>query len=177
MTAMQLFISPHLDDGVLSCGGAIASTTRRGGEAVVLTVFAGDNGGRKLAPYAARYHAKCGLADFWTRRWEDIEACGLLGAGVVHLGFPEIIYRYDRHGRPRCSRRADLFSSLSADDETVAAEVGVELRLWIQRLGPEVVCGPAGFGEHVDHVIVNTALRRAVLETVSELGAEAPRCW
>lgn len=173
MTAVQLFVSPHLDDAVLSCGGVIASIVRQGGEAVVLTVFAGANGGRKLAPYAARYHAKCGLSDFWTRRWEDIEACELLGAGFVHLRFPEILYRYDRHGRPRAEGRGDLFSALRADDEAIVAAVGVELRRWIERLRPAVVCGPAGFGEHVDHLIVNIALRRAV----SDIGSEAPRCW
>src|SRR6266536_81026 len=168
---MQLYLSPHLDDAVQSCGGTIARAVREGEQAVVLTIFAGDTHGRKLAPRAARYHAKCGLANFWTRRWEDVEACGLLGAGMLHLDFPEILYRYDPHGRPRCSTRADLFSPLRADDHVVVTEVTTALEQWVRRLRPTAVYGPLGLGGHVDHVAADVAFRRAM----ANLGAEAPR--
>ncbi len=168
---MQLYVSPHLDDAVLSCGGMIARTRRGAGRAVVLTVFASGPRGGKLTPYAARYHAKCGIADLWTRRWEDIEACELLGAELIHLQFPEILYRRDHHGRPRCRSRHELFSQLRPDDTAVVAEVTSALAHWIRRLSPATVYGPVGLGEHVDHVATNAALRQAI----SDLGADAPR--
>jgi len=167
---MELFLSPHLDDAVSSCGGAIARAVREGDDAVLLTVFAGDTRGRKLPPRAARYHAKCGLTDFWTRRWEDIEACELLGVGMVQLDFAEILYRYDEHGRPRCTTRDDLFSPLGPDDHALAAEVASVLEQWVRRLCPTQVYGPLGLGAHVDHVITNVALRRVM----GRLNAAAP---
>ncbi len=167
---MHLFVSPHLDDAALSCGATIASLARRDDEVVVLTIFAGGNGRRDLAPYAARYHRKCGLADFWTRRWEDVEACACLGAGMVHLGFGEVLYRRDAAGRPRVNTRDDLFSPLTPEDHRVAADVAAELARWLRRLGPAVLYGPAGIGGHVDHVITTTAIRRVL----GHLGVEAP---
>jgi LmbE family N-acetylglucosaminyl deacetylase len=167
---MHLFVSPHLDDAALSCGATIASLTRLGHQAVLLTVFAGRDKHRTLAPYAARYHAKCGLADFWTRRWEDVQACTILGAGQVHLQFSEVLYRRDQHGRPRISSRDDLFSPLTDDDRLVVADVGAELRRWLLRLRPITVYGPLGMGSHVDHVITSVALQRAV----AKLDGEAP---
>ena len=37
-----LYLSPHLDDAALSCGGQIAQATRRGARVLIVTVMAGD---------------------------------------------------------------------------------------------------------------------------------------
>ncbi len=163
-SATHLFVSPHLDDAALACGGTIAAVTRTGQQAIILTVFAGRDRHRTLTPRAARYHAKCGMADFWTRRWEDVAACTTLGAGQVHLEFPEVLYRRDRHGRPRVHTRDDLFSSLTDDDHLVLTEVTNALVRWLARLRPTAVYGPAGFGGHVDHALTSAAIQQVAAQ-------------
>ncbi len=39
---MHLFLSPHPDDAVLSCGGLIHQLTQKGEPVTILTVMAGD---------------------------------------------------------------------------------------------------------------------------------------
>ena len=53
-----IFISPHLDDAVLSCGGGIARLTCSGERVTVVTIFTGDQSpGEPLSTLAVRSHA------------------------------------------------------------------------------------------------------------------------
>jgi LmbE family N-acetylglucosaminyl deacetylase len=159
---MNLFVSAHLDDAVLSCGGTIAAQTRMGTEVVVATVYAGDSAG-ELSPLAARLHARWQLTNgVEMRRREDAEACRILGADPLHLPFPNALYRNDSLGRPRCATIEDLYSSLTADDQPEIDDVVRELERLLAELRPQRVYGPAGFGDHIDHVITSLALQQAV---------------
>ena len=52
-----LFISPHMDDAVLSCGGYIGKLTAYGYPVMVLTLFCGSPEG-PLSPLAEALHAE-----------------------------------------------------------------------------------------------------------------------
>lgn len=83
-------VSPHLDDGALSLGAAIARWTRTGAEVNVVTVFANDP---ESGQPATEWDAACGFesaADAALgRRREDAFACQRLGATPVWLPFTD----------------------------------------------------------------------------------------
>ncbi|HPJ57664.1 MAG TPA: PIG-L family deacetylase, partial [Kiritimatiellia bacterium] len=88
-----IYLSPHLDDAVLSCGGQLAARVRRGERVLVATLAAGDPV-RPLPPLARALHAEWKLDDSCeARREEDRRACGRLGAEVFHVVLPDAMYR------------------------------------------------------------------------------------
>src|SRR3989304_1899066 len=99
----RVYLSPHLDDALLSCGGLVAQQVAGGDEVTVFTVCAGDSPVGELTPFAYELHRRWGGAGspMGLRRAEDLVACGRLGASVVHLGFADAIYRHAAHGGGR----------------------------------------------------------------------------
>ena len=90
-------VSPHLDDGVLSLGAAMASWARGGARVELLTVLACDP--HSEAP-AGGWDARGGFAteaeSARARRAEDKRACAILGIEPVWLPFGSV--DYERHG-------------------------------------------------------------------------------
>ena len=91
---MIAVVSPHLDDGVFSCGALLAA--RPG--SVVVTALAGRRG-VALPPKwegVTPWDAACGFAPgddvIAARRAEDREALSILGASPVWLDFPDAQY-------------------------------------------------------------------------------------
>jgi LmbE family N-acetylglucosaminyl deacetylase len=90
-------ISPHLDDGVLSCGALLAS--RPG--STVYTVFAavppqGYDWGITAWDKACGFQVGERVVE--ARRREDIAACGRVGARAVHMHFLEVQYQNGAKG-------------------------------------------------------------------------------
>ncbi len=52
----MIYLSPHLDDAVYSCGGRIWQDVRRGDTVEIWTIFAGDPAG-ELSRFARELHA------------------------------------------------------------------------------------------------------------------------
>ena len=154
-----IFISPHLDDAALSCGGGIVRLVRAGCRVTVVTVFTADQpADSPLTPLARRSHASWGAgeAPFETRRTEDRDALALLGAVPEHLGLLDAIYRRSASGD---ALYADPLASISAEDaEKFMPRLVDALRTSALSAFPEarVFC-PAGVGGHVDHVLVRRA--------------------
>ncbi|MCJ7567073.1 MAG: PIG-L family deacetylase [Anaerolineales bacterium] len=156
MTA-HLYLSPHLDDAVLSCGGLMAMQDARGEPVSVLTIFAGDPPDWHISPLAADLHARWGKAGppIAVRRAEDRLACGRLGSAVVHLNFPDAIYRADPEVMPMYPSEEALFGEVHAQDMDLVEQIwgafmDVDLSM------AEVYC-PLAMGGHVDHRIIRLA--------------------
>ena len=79
-----IFLSPHLDDAVLSCGGMIYQLAQAGQAVQVITIFAGDPPPGLLSPFAQSLHDRW-QAGSVARRSEDIEALTLLGAEAIQV--------------------------------------------------------------------------------------------
>jgi LmbE family N-acetylglucosaminyl deacetylase len=130
-----IVLSPHLDDGVFSCGEAIASA----GRAVVITVFAGmPSAGSQLTAWDAACGFQSGDAVMAARRREDENALDRLGAIPLWLDFLDAQYG------PRPSP-TDIAPYLFAAIRAAWKE------RWINR-----VCFPLGLF-HSDHVLVHEA--------------------
>jgi LmbE family N-acetylglucosaminyl deacetylase len=96
---VYLFLSPHLDDAVLSCGGLIHSLAQSGERVVIVTAMAGEP--QSPLPDSTLLRAvKAHFQDHPVklRRAEDAQAAHCLGAQVYHLPVPESAFRTTRCG-------------------------------------------------------------------------------
>ncbi len=161
----HLFLSPHLDDAVLSCGGQIAQLVRRGQKVLVVTVMAGDVPSAVAdSDFVRELHARWGLGENppAARRAEDLAALGVLGGGAIHLPFPDCVYRVGQMGGPLYPTRDAIFGTVApVEAEEMVERIAEALR--------EVQAGlprgtrmylPLTAGHHVDHQIVRTAGER-----------------
>ena len=138
-----LAVSPHLDDAAFSAGGTLAKHAREGWRVSVVTCFAGNVDRPQGFALACQLDKGLGPeVDYMAlRRAEDAEACAALGAEAVHLPLLEAPHRgYEE--------AAALFGERLASDSTVD-DLEPLLRPWIEQA--DLVLGPLGIGDHVDH--------------------------
>lgn len=164
-----VYLSPHPDDVVLSCGGLVWEQVRAGHPASVWTICAGDPPSGTLSPFARSLHQRWQTSDqaFEQRRAEDVASCEILGASWEHFSLPDCIYRADEKGVFLYDSEESLFGPLHPAEERRVAELAVELS---RRLPPaaDLVC-PLGLGGHVDHYLARRAAERAALFTGARL--------
>jgi LmbE family N-acetylglucosaminyl deacetylase len=152
----MIYLSPHLDDAVLSAGGLIHTQAASGMAVEIWTFMAGLPGDRELPEFAQVMHRIWGFRTveeaIETRRSEDARAAAVAGATPVHFDFLDCIYRRGRAGEALYS---DVTLPIQPDDAGLPAQVAEVLS---GRLRPDdiVVCQLA-IGRHVDHVIVRQA--------------------
>lgn len=155
---VHLFLSPHLDDVVLSCGGTIHQLTARGDQVVVLTVMAGepsDNLPDTPLLKAIRERWGAGHQLVSARRREDLRAARQLGAKVVHLPMLECLFRTARSGDGTRTALYPLEDSVFGDYQK-ADELRV-LLLESQscvREGVVTIYAPLCADHHIDHRLV-----------------------
>lgn len=149
---MNIFISPHLDDAVLSCGGLIHQLTARGEAVLVLTLMTGDPPDTLPdTPLIRDLHRRwqAGENPYATRRREDIQALQHLGvSGIVHVGWLDCPYRTNGEGHALYTQNHHLFGRVHPDDPALVSILPI----------PEtatVLYAPLGAGGHVDHRVVN----------------------
>lgn len=153
-----IFLSPHLDDAVLSCGGQIHRLTTAGQSVLIATVMAGDSPDASSG-YAQELQARWALQEnpAAARRAEDAEACRRLGAHPLHWPIPDCIYRGTPAGAMFYQSDEEIFGPvhpLDAGQEQTIAEL-------LKRLPPaRRVVAPLTAGNHVDHVLVRRAAER-----------------
>jgi LmbE family N-acetylglucosaminyl deacetylase len=156
----HLFLSPHLDDAALSCGGAIHRWAAAGERVLVVSVMAGDPPDDGFSPFAAYQHAQWNLRPrqaYAIRRSEDREALGILGAEVAQLTFVDCIYRRGPEGAYYNSDD-EIFGPVDPDDAELVRDLGQQFGTLAPGEGDEpTVYAPLGVGGHVDHQLVRRA--------------------
>jgi LmbE family N-acetylglucosaminyl deacetylase len=163
-TYHHLYLSPHLDDAVLSCGGQIVQQTAAGESVLVVTVTCGDPPDGPLPPIAQDLHDRWNAAlpqpagrraIIEQRRAEDAAACAAVGADYLHWPVLDCIYRTDpATGAHLYLATADLFGPVAAAE----APLVDALRARMLALPPAgQVYAPLGVGNHVDHQLVRQA--------------------
>lgn len=157
-----IFISPHLDDAVLSCGAIIYYLIHQQHHTVeIWTIFAGDPPEGPLSPFAKQLHERWntgGRAPI-IRRAEDKIACNRLGATARHFAYPDCIYRFhpktDQH---LISKNDDLFGQISPEEIPLIEEIAQKLQKEIPPTSVLVL--PLGVGGHIDHIITRQAAEK-----------------
>lgn len=166
MQQQFIFLSPHLDDAALSCGGLIWDLAQQGHTVEVWTLFAGNPPDEDFSLFAEKMHQSWGHSgqDVLTaRRLEDRAACNVLGAQPRHLDWPDVIYRSDcRTGKPVVNNNDELFGK--PPEDWLVEEIAQWL---INELPPgaELAC-PMGLGTHIDHLAVRKAVTTSNLSSL-----------
>ncbi len=156
-----LYISPHFDDAVFSCGGLIWQQIQEGHQVSIWTMFSGDPPQENLSDFAEELHLK------WQgennenpkRREEDILSCNILGVLYHHLDLLDCIYRMDSlpslHFYPSEEAIFGNIHDLEKDNIEVWAKM-------VSKMIPQdaVLVSPIGIGNHVDHQITRNIVEK-----------------
>lgn len=155
-----VYLSPHLDDAALSCGGIIWEQVQRGDRVEIWTICAGDPPAVPPTGLVAELHDRwqTGVQAVAERRAEDAAACAELGAAFRHLDVLDCIYRtLPGSGEPVVRVNDDLFTPLQPGEAYLIDEVAA--RLQTIRPRARLVC-PLTLGGHMDHRLVRAAAER-----------------
>lgn len=149
----HIYLSPHLDDAALSCGGSIAQHTSSNTPVLIVNVCSGAPAAEtRYSPFAHLQHTRWGFpaAEAIARRLrEDAEALETLRADSFQLDLLDAIYRLPESYHDD----ATLFGTLAADDPLIG-QVQTHLVALAARFPEAVFYAPLGVGQHVDHQAV-----------------------
>jgi glycosyltransferase involved in cell wall biosynthesis/LmbE family N-acetylglucosaminyl deacetylase len=170
------FISPHLDDAALSAGNLIADLAKKT-EVTIVTVFtkADLDGLNTLS--ARTYLKQCNFASaeklYRQRRLEDWQVCEMLGAKAVHLGFTDALWRKKNQPSKFTQSLGRYFSevlhlyptyrwhivsgNMHKQDDQLRQDIIKALSRVIPNKQQAAIFCPAGFGNHIDHLLVRSA--------------------
>lgn len=180
MTATRhVFVSPHLDDAVLSGGGYIYRLAKMRQRVVVATVGTSDCPGP--VSWVAKRNLlswRRGVSPFAARRKEDEDALEVLGAEFVHLGLLDAMYRRDKHGHPLYTTRTTDVPVHADDWERHKPAVRQAIEGLLEELeGETIVYCPLGIGGHVDHLLVRSAVEEAADRCSIVYYEDQPYAW
>lgn len=150
----NLFLSPHFDDAVLSCGGTIHHLIAAGEQVEVRTVLAGVPYKVPDTPFIHELHQRWeeGTNPVQMRTQEDEEALWRIGATASRMViWPDCVYRMGRSGEVLYPDRDSIFGEIHSAD--LAAQLLPTIVLPATDF-PRVIYAPLGAGHHVDHQIV-----------------------
>jgi len=138
-----VFLSPHLDDAVFSCGGTMALLAREGPVRVV-NVFT-------KCPETVRSGPAATPGD---REDEEAKAAAYLGFSTESLGETDAMLR-----RPAYRSPSRLFLEPVDEDKAWLPELSARLNAHFDALDYDVLYAPLGVGWHVDHILCHAASR------------------
>lgn len=147
-----IFVSPHHDDAIMSCGALIANLTEENKSVIVYSMFSG----LVSPPYSKSTEE---LHKLWgnpsnvieMRRLEDQAAAEILGATVIYSDQPEAIYRKDKKGNWNYLKEDSIFMGLHDDDLALIPVLYKAISSRFQKT--ERFYFPLGIGNNVDHII------------------------
>ena len=151
-----IYLSPHLDDAVLSAGGLIYEHTQAHIPVEIWTFMCGYPPEGEISPFAQKLHKQWGFSSaeeaVYKRRLEDKSAAAILGATTLHFDFLDCAYRRGANGEW-------LYPEIAVPPHIADAELPSQISKTIStHLHPDdvLVCQLA-VGSHVDHVLVRQA--------------------
>lgn len=150
-----VFVSPHYDDAVGSCGGWISHLIDNDIVPTILTIFGKKYDENKSSKLIQTIQNKWKSED--VRERENMKACDILRCEYKNYDNFECIYRKcnDEFLYPNIG---DEFDKLHPNDLELINELHIKIKTdfdW-----PRVFYFPASIGHQVDHVIVNEVGKR-----------------
>jgi LmbE family N-acetylglucosaminyl deacetylase len=152
-----IYLSPHLDDAVLSCAGQIYQFVEAGRSVLIVTIMAGDPSTADLSPFAQNLHERWEVASdaVAVRREEDKAASELLGVDFWHLDVLDCIYRrHPESGEALYASEEALFGDIHPAEMALAQSLAHKLD---QMPRPDQALAPLTAGHHVDHQLTRLA--------------------
>ena len=165
-----VFVEPHYDDAVFSCGGTISALRAADREVHLVSVFTGAPS-RVPSALAQAIHAtwpEDGPTAYARRRREAEEVARAMDVEAHALGIPEVIYRNVPLGAID-----DIFDpTVPVETDPAVDGVAGRLRDVLAQLRPAALVLPLGIGHHYDHRVVAAAARR-----LAPRRGEEPAMW
>jgi LmbE family N-acetylglucosaminyl deacetylase len=153
-----IYLSPHLDDAALSCGGQIYRQAKEGGRVLIVTIMAGDPPPDVvLSDFARSLHGRWELAESAeaARRREDEAAAQTLGAEIRHWRVPDCIYRaHPQRGEPLYPTWPAVIDAIHPAETALITQLAEQMAALP---AADRVVAPLGAGRHVDHQITRLA--------------------
>ncbi|GCE46482.1 LmbE family N-acetylglucosaminyl deacetylase [Thermosporothrix hazakensis] len=159
----HIFLSPHYDDVVFSCGGTLGVQVSSGLRPLVITVFAGaPDASQPLSPLAQSVQRSMGFGPQTPpqeiqkiRQEEDTKAMELLQCDHLWLDYYDAPYR----GNPPLytEEKVMIGGEVHQADAAIASQLAKDLMALHERLPDAVWYAPLAIGRHVDHQIVCSA--------------------
>lgn len=151
-----IYISPHLDDVPLSCGGAICGQKAQELAILVVTLFAGEPQ-PPFSPFAQSVHRTWHASEarpYQVRKEEERKAMAMLGVDYLWLDWSEILYRDSE-----LSEASDLFCepgtlAVRPGDASLFATLCSLLADVSRAYSRAQMVVPLGLGWHRDHNLV-----------------------
>lgn len=162
-----VFLSPHFDDVVLSCGGLVWEMTRSGETVLAWTVCAGvPDAGLPISDFAQSLHERwgTGLEAVAVRRAEDQAALHSLQVETRYGDLPDCIYRRLPGNGWLVNGEDDLWQPVHPLEQGVVESLSVWMLAGLEPLGEAQqvnLVSPLTLGNHVDHSLVRAAAERA----------------
>jgi LmbE family N-acetylglucosaminyl deacetylase len=161
----HIYLSPHLDDAGLSCGGMIHRQTQAGEHVAVVTLCAGMPPAGAVSAFAEGLHARWQVSAAQAvsaRRAEDQAALKTLGAEWIHLEVPDCIYRTDpATGAALYASEAALFGNWHPAETALLRRSAESLAGCLHLFSRRRFYAPLALGHHVDHQLARRAAERA----------------
>jgi len=153
-----IYLSPHLDDAVLSCGGMIWEQVQAGNRVEIWTICAGDPPPGPRSAFAQAIQNRWQLEENSpsARRQEDINACRRVGAVYRHFNLPDVIYRWLPDGEPVIMKNDDLWLPYHPAEGPLIQWM---CQIFAANLpnGEVMLVSPLTIGGHSDHRLVRAA--------------------
>lgn len=159
----HIFLAPHLDDVIYSCGGTLGVQVSSGLRPLIITVFAGVPAANSvLSQDALLRHRQMGFSDMQGpgaamegRRKEDEAACDYMEVDYLWLDYLDASYR----GNPPYYKSfAEMTSgTIHPADVEIEKQLAQDLLAVQSGLPDAVWYAPLGIGHHVDHQLVCSA--------------------
>jgi LmbE family N-acetylglucosaminyl deacetylase len=151
-----IFLSPHYDDVVLSCGGTVAALVAAECQPLMVTIFGGETPEELVGDFARWKHSRWGYesadAVLTVRRDEDAAAAAILGCRTRWLGYFDAIYRGERYAAD-----GELFGDLKEVEAGLVPLIADEILSLPEWETGTTVYVPLAIGGHVDHQITFAA--------------------
>ncbi|MBN1399761.1 MAG: PIG-L family deacetylase [Anaerolineae bacterium] len=153
----HIYLSPHLDDVVLSCGGALHAQTRAGERALVATFFAASPQDDEATAFARELKARWGSGPdpVALRRAEDLAALRVLAVDGLHLPYADCVYRHDPStGEAYYPDEPSIFGAIHRAESGWDRDLTAAFLDAVGDLSGATIYAPLGAGHHVDHLLV-----------------------
>ena len=155
-----IYLSPHFDDAILSCGGLIWEQVKKKTPVEIWTICAGDAIPGPLSPLALECHQQWGYSSaeevVAARRAENQDAAALVGAETVDFSIADCIYRRTSTGNLLYT--AEVFGPIHPSDEMLDADIAAALAG--ELLPDDQIVSPLAIGGHIDHILTRRAAEK-----------------
>lgn len=148
----HIYLSPHLDDAALSCGGSIALQQKNNERVLVVTLCtAAPSSVTAFSALAKEFHSQWSLSPdqvVSTRLQEEHLAMEHLDVDYYWANFLDAIYRY-----PTAYHSRDTLFNEPAIDDPLSSPLEELIQTLMDRIPQATLYFPLGIGSHVDHLL------------------------